>query len=106
MGRGGWLAAGTVKRIIRFPVKAMGGQELLDTVLPAAGVPHDRRYAVMGEDGRPIPSSADRRLLLARARMADGGLRFSCPMAVSMARALSLTGLFRAGSGTPPCCVA
>lgn len=70
---------GTVKRISRFSVKSMGGEDLPGTVLPAAGIPHDRCYAVTGEDGRPISSKAEPRLLEARAEIEGNQLRINLP---------------------------
>lgn len=44
-------AAPTVTTLRRYPVKAMGGESLESTVVFPGGIPGDRVYAVMDDDG-------------------------------------------------------
>jgi uncharacterized protein len=59
--------------IWRYPVKSMGGEELVEAVLTATGIPGDRIVHVEDARGRVVTSRSRPRLLLHRATLAGNG---------------------------------
>ena len=72
-------AIGRVAEVWRYPVKSLGGEQLVGALCERRGVRGDRRWAVTGEDGRIGSGKTTRRfrrmpgLLSLRARTDDAG---------------------------------
>lgn len=64
----------TLSAINRFPVKSCRGEALRSALIEPWGLSGDRRWMVVDEDGEAITAREQRRLLLVRPELEDGGL--------------------------------
>ncbi|MBX3110536.1 MAG: MOSC domain-containing protein [Fimbriimonadaceae bacterium] len=74
----------TVASVHLYPVKGMRGIDLAESVVGPRGLEGDRRWMLVGEDGRFISQRSHPRLCLFRTELRDGRLSLRAPDGAGM----------------------
>ena len=78
------MGSATITSLFVYPVKSFGGISLVQSVVEARGLKHDRRWMLVDEGGIFMTQRTDTRLALFRTGLEEGGLRLQSPSGESI----------------------
>jgi len=68
-----------IRHLYCYPVKSLGGISLQNAELLTSGIRHDRQWAIVREDGRPLTQRTHPKLALITPKITENGLHLSAP---------------------------